>query len=172
MSSYKRACRDTYRKLLIAWRSLNRPPPLGYSAEVPTTRWGEAINRLLAERGWTQRQLADAASIRPNTVTNILKHGRDSDTATLARIATALKVDIAEIFLTAEQSVILQAHRESQLDRLKEMVVRELSETVTRLVTQELEGAGHFQDTQTAPTKPEARLDRRAAKRTATKRPK
>lgn len=133
---------------------------------MPTTRWGEAIHRLLAERGWTRRQLAEAASIRPNTVTSILRHGRDSDTATLTRIATALKVDLAEIFLTTEQRVILRAHRESRIDRLKDLVVRELSATVTRLVTQELEGAGHFRDTVAAA----AEAQRGTGKRPASKR--
>jgi transcriptional regulator with XRE-family HTH domain len=161
--------RAIYRKLLITGRLLNGQQAVGYSAEVPNTRWGEAINRLLAERGWTQRQLAAAASIRPNTVTNIIKHGRESDTATLTRIATALNVDIAELFLTREQSVILHAHRESQVDRLKEMVVRELSETVTRIVTQELEGAGYFSEAAKEAAKDDRYLTQRSRKKRAKK---
>jgi transcriptional regulator with XRE-family HTH domain len=140
---------------------------VGYSAGVPNTRWGDAINRLLAERGWTQRQLADAADIRPNTVTNLVKHGRDSDTATLVRIAAALKVDIAELFLTREQSVVLHAHRENRVDRLRELVVRELSDTVTRIVTQQLESEGYFSDADAAP----AASERYRIKRTRRKKP-
>ena len=73
------------------------------------TRWGNAIAFHLAERGWSQRQLADKASLRPNTLTNIIKHGRDSDTATLTRIAAALQIDVAELFMTREQVEMLRA---------------------------------------------------------------
>ncbi|HYB97352.1 MAG TPA: helix-turn-helix transcriptional regulator [Vicinamibacterales bacterium] len=106
---------------------------------MPKSRWGEAIAFLLAERGWTQRQLADKASLRPNTVTNLVKHGRDSDTATLSRIAAALKVDLADLFLTREQMEILRAHRENSLERLKEAVMKELSQTVDRIVREQVE---------------------------------
>lgn len=133
-----------YRNILIAWRLLNRDETIHYSAGVPATRWGDAIARLLAERGWTKRQLAEAATVRPNTVTNLLTHGRDSDTATLTRIAHAFGVDISELFLTREQSVVLHAHREDRVERLRDMVVKELSATVTKLVTQELEHSGTF----------------------------
>jgi transcriptional regulator with XRE-family HTH domain len=115
-----------------------------YSSTVPTTRWGEAVTRLLAERGWTKRQLADAASVRPNTLTNLLTHGKETDTATLSRIAAAFDVDLAELFLTKEQSIVLQTHRETRVERLKELVVRELSDTVTRLVEEQLQQKGKF----------------------------
>lgn len=112
---------------------------MGYSDIVPRSRWGEAIAFLLAERGWTQRQLADKASLRPNTLTNLIKHGRDTDTATLSRIAAALKVDLAELFLTREQIEILRASRENQAERLKDAVMKELSRTVDRVVHEQLE---------------------------------
>jgi transcriptional regulator with XRE-family HTH domain len=135
---------------------LNRAESIQYSGNVPGTRWGEAIAFYLNERGWTQRQLAEKASIRPNTLTNLVKHGRDSDTATLARIAAALKIDLAELFLTREQMTILRSHRENNVERLKDAVMRELSETVTKLVRQELD---RTQRTTAEPVK------RRAAKR-------
>ncbi len=135
-----------YRNLLISWRLLNACGAIHYSADVANTRWGDAITRLLAERGWTKRQLADAAAVRPNTITNLLKHGRDADTGTLARIAAAFKVDVAELFLTREQSVILHAHREDRVERLRAQVVRELSDTVTKLVKKELERVGEFSE--------------------------
>jgi len=134
-----------YRNLLIVLRLLNTDRTIGYSAAVPTTRWGEAIARLLAERSWTKKQLAEAAAVRPNTLTNLIKHGRDSDTATLARIAAALKIDLAELFLTREQSVALRAHRENRVERLKEAVLKELSDTVTRVVRRELEQVGEVE---------------------------
>lgn len=131
--------RHVYRNLLISLRLLNRDRSIRYSGEVPSSRWGDAIAFLLTERGWTQRQLADKASVRPNTLTNLVKHGRDSDTATLSRIASALQVDVAELFLTREQIEILRTHRENRIERLKEAVLKELSHTVGKLVRQELD---------------------------------
>lgn len=125
--------------LLISLRLLNRDEAIRYSGRVSGTRWGEAIAFHLSERGWTQRQLAERASVRPNTLTNLVKHGRDSDTATLSRIAAALKIDLAELFLTREQIAILRSHRENRIEHLKDAVLRELSETVTRLVRDELD---------------------------------
>lgn len=106
---------------------------------MPSSRWGEAIAFYLTERGWNQRQLAEKASVRPNTLTNLVKHGRDSDTATLSRIAAALEVDLAGLFLTREQIEILRTHRENRIERLKEAVLKELSVTAGKLVRQELD---------------------------------
>ena len=103
------------------------------------SRWGSAIAFHLAERGWSQRQLADKASLRPNTLTNLIKHGRDSDTATLSRIAAALQIDVAELFMTREQIEIVRSYREQRIDRLKSAVVRELSATVSTLVQKEVD---------------------------------
>jgi transcriptional regulator with XRE-family HTH domain len=105
---------------------------------VPKSRWGEAIAFHLGERGWSQRQLADKASLRPNTLTNLIKHGRDSDTATLSRIAAALQVDVAELFMTREQIEILRSHRDHRVEKLTAAVLRELSATVSTLVHKEV----------------------------------
>ncbi len=118
---------------------LNAAESIRYSGFVPKSRWGDAIALHLAERGWSQRQLADKASLRPNTLTNLIKHGRDSDTATLSRIAAALQVDIAELFMTREQIEIVRAHREDRVERLKSAVLRELSATVSTLVQKEVD---------------------------------
>lgn len=77
--------------------------------------------------------------MRPNTLTNLIKHGRDSDTATLSRIAAALQIDVAELFLTREQFEVLRAHRENRVERLKEAVLREVSGTVATLVKKEVD---------------------------------
>lgn len=130
--------RAAYRNLLISLRLLNADR-MRYSGKVPRSRWGDAIAFLLTERGWTQRQLAEKASLRPNTLTNLVKHGRDSDTATLSRIAAALQVDLSELFMTREQIEVLRAHRENRVERLKDAVLKELSETVSTLVRQELD---------------------------------
>lgn len=139
MSTVKCSQSDIYRNALIVLALLNGDRALRYSAFVPTTRWGEAIQRLLLDRKWTQKQLADAAKLRPNTLTNIIKHGKESDTATLSRIAAAFDVDVLELFVTREQSQILRAYRENRIERLKEAVLKELSGTVARLVRQEFD---------------------------------
>ena len=162
--------RSAYRNILIVLRLLDSARLIHYSSDVAATRWGEAIARLLAERGWTKRQLADTASVRPNTLTNLIKHGKESDTATLSRIAAAFKVDVAELFLTKEQSIVLQGHRETRVERLKELVVKELSETVTRLVTQELERAGNFPESLSAAGTAKNYARKRKRKRTSTDR--
>jgi transcriptional regulator with XRE-family HTH domain len=108
-----------------------------YSDAVPKSRWGEAIALHLAERGWSQRELAQRASLRPNTLTNLIKHGRDSDTATLSRIAAAFQIDLAELFMTRDQIEILRAHRDNKVERLKAAVLRELSGTVSAIVQRE-----------------------------------
>jgi transcriptional regulator with XRE-family HTH domain len=131
--------RHVYRNLLISLRLLNAARSIRYSGDVPKSRWGDAIAFHLAERGWSQRQLADKASVRPNTLTNLIKHGRDSDTATLSRIAAALQIDVAELFLTREQIEILRAHRENRVERLKNAVLHEISDTVTNLVRREVD---------------------------------
>jgi len=128
-----------YRNLLISLRLLNRAGAIRYSDGVPNSRWGSAIAFHLAERGWSQRQLADKAALRPNTLTNLIKHGRDSDTATLSRIAAALQVDLAELFMTREQIEIVRSHREHRVERLKAAVLRELSATVSTLVQKEVD---------------------------------
>jgi transcriptional regulator with XRE-family HTH domain len=124
---------------------------------VPKSRWGEAIAFHLAERGWSQRELAVRASLRPNTLTNLIKHGRDSDTATLSRVAAALQVDLAELFMTREQIAILRAHRDDKVERLKTAVLRELTESVSSIVQREVDRLGK-RDRGAAPRK-------RAAKR-------
>jgi len=106
---------------------------------VPKSRWGDAIAFHLAERGWSQRELAVRASLRPNTLTNLIKHGRDSDTATLTRIAQAFQIDLAELFMTREQIAILRAHRDNKIERLKTAVLRELSDTVSGIVQREVD---------------------------------
>lgn len=106
---------------------------------MPPTRWGQAIQRLLAERGWTQKRLATAASVRPNTLTNIIKHGRHTDTVTLTRIASALEVDLAEFFISDDQKDILRTHHRDRVERVAERVMSELTATVSRLVREDFE---------------------------------
>jgi len=162
--------RSASRNVLITLRLLNADRSVHYSSDVGATRWGDAIARLLAERGWTKRQLAETASVRPNTITNLIKHGKDSDTATLSRIAAAFNVDVAELFLTKEQSVVLEAHRETRIDRLKALVVRELSATVTKLVAEELARADQRRDPAPSTAEPKYAIKRHTRKHPRTQR--
>ena len=77
--------------------------------------------------------------MRQNTLTNIIKHGRDTDTATLSRIAGAFGVELADLFITHDQSRILRAYTENRIERVKEAVLSELAGTVTRLVREDYE---------------------------------
>lgn len=132
---------------------------------MPHSRWGDAIAFHLAERGWSQRELAARASLRPNTLTNLIKHGRDSDTATLTRIAAALKIDLAELFLTREQIAILRSHRDHKVDRLKSAVLRELSGSVSAIVQREIDRLGKPGRATPAPKRPSTSLGTGRAKR-------
>ena len=109
---------------------------------MPSTRWGAAIAALLHERGWTQKQLASAAELRPNTLTAIIRHGGETDTRTLRRVARVLDVDLAELLMTPEQRLILQTHRERTVERITASVLDQIRETVHELVRNELAKAG------------------------------
>ena len=109
---------------------------------MPATRWGTAVAALLQERGWTQKQLASAAQLRPNTLTAIIRHGGEADTRTLRRLARVLDVDVAELLMTPEQRLILQTHRERTIERITASVLDQIRETVHELVRTELAKAG------------------------------
>lgn len=126
-----------------------------YNRVVPPTRWGVAIAALLQERGWTQKQLASAAQLRPNTLTSIIRHGGETDTRTLRRIARVLDVDLAELLMKPEQRLILRTHRERTIERITASVVEQIRETVGELVRSELARAGVSTDlTDTLPSAP------------------
>ncbi len=93
--------------------------------------WGEAIRALLAERGLTQVELARLAGINRSTVLHIIRGGHCT-TDTLAKIAAALGVDVAELFTTPLDIGIRR-------DRMIAAVLRELSESVSNAVVHDLE---------------------------------
>jgi transcriptional regulator with XRE-family HTH domain len=93
--------------------------------------WGEAIRALLGERGLTQVEMARLAGISRSTVLHILRGGHCS-TETLAKIAKALQVDVAELFTTPLDIGIRR-------DRMIASVLRELSESVSTAVVHDLE---------------------------------
>ena len=124
---------------------------------MPSTRWGTAIAALLQERGWTQKQLATAAQLRQSTLTSIIRHGGESDTRTLRRVARVLDVDVAELLMTPEQRLILQTHRERTVERITESVLDQIRDTVHELVRNELAKAGVSTDLTDTPETAEHR---------------
>jgi transcriptional regulator with XRE-family HTH domain len=93
--------------------------------------WGEAIRALLRERGLTQVELARLAGLNRSTVLHVMR-GEHCSTETLSKIARALEVDVAELFTTPLDLGIRR-------DRMIAAVLRELSESVSGAVVQDLE---------------------------------
>jgi transcriptional regulator with XRE-family HTH domain len=93
--------------------------------------WAEAIRALLQERGLTQLELARLAGINRGTVQHAIRGGH-CGTDTLDKIARALEVDVAELFTTPLDLGIRR-------DRMIAAVLRELSESVSMAVVQDLE---------------------------------
>lgn len=141
---------------------------------MPSTRWGVAIAALLQERGWTQKQLASAAQLRPNTLTTIIRHGGETDTRTLRRIARVLDVDLAELLMSPEQRLILRTHRERTVERITASVLDHVRETVGEVVRSELAKAGVSKDLMDTPPaaahRPPPERERMPAERDATER--
>jgi transcriptional regulator with XRE-family HTH domain len=93
--------------------------------------WGDSIRALLHERGMTQVELARLAGISRGTVLHAVR-GRHCGTDTLEKIARALEVDVAELFTMPLDPGLRR-------DRMIAAVLRELSESVSTAVVQELE---------------------------------
>jgi transcriptional regulator with XRE-family HTH domain len=93
--------------------------------------WGESIRALLHERGMTQAELARLAGISRSTVLHAIR-GSPCGTDTLEKVAHALEVDVAELFTTPLDPGLRR-------DRMIAAVLRELSESVSAAVVQDLE---------------------------------
>ena len=93
--------------------------------------WGEAIRALLHERGMTQLELARLAGISRTTVLHAVRGGH-CGTDTLVKMARALDIDVAELFTIPLDPGLRR-------DRMIAAVLRELSESVSAAVLQELE---------------------------------
>lgn len=61
--------------------------------QVPIEQFGDIVKTQRKHRGWSQDQLADAADISRPTVARI-EAGSAVSTATLAKVAEALKIEI------------------------------------------------------------------------------
>ena len=64
-------------------------------------RWKRRTEHLEKELEAAQR--AGPAGVRQNTLTDLLRHSRNTDTSTLLKLAAALDVDVAELLMTREQ---------------------------------------------------------------------
>ena len=93
--------------------------------------WGDAIRALLQERGLTQMEVSRLAGLNRGTVQHAIRGGH-CGTDTLEKIARALEVDVAELFTTPLDLGIRR-------DRMIAAVLRELSESVSTAVVQDLE---------------------------------
>jgi len=98
------------------------------------TAWGDALRQQLELRGLTRLQLARLAGLDPGTITHLLRGGH-STTETLEKVARALDVGLAELFLPPGATVAPQDLQ----DRLVAAVLRELSEEVGSAVTQRMQ---------------------------------
>jgi transcriptional regulator with XRE-family HTH domain len=96
-------------------------------------RWSDAVQALIDEQGVTQVELARLAGLHPDTVRHVI-HGGHCSTETLEKIAAALGVDISELFgpPADERTIALQR------DRIVGAVLRELSNVVSAVVSQQL----------------------------------
>ena len=94
------------------------------------TAWAEALRQQLDLRGLTRQELARQAGIDPGTVSHLLRGGHTT-TETLEKIARALDVGLAELFLPPGATVA----PEDLQDRLVAAVLRELSDDVGTAVT-------------------------------------
>lgn len=78
--------------------------------------WAAALQRLLAtvrrDDGslWKKGDLADAAKVRPATVSALLNSPAPPNTGTLIALAKVLKVELWEFFVNDEQAAVLYAH--------------------------------------------------------------
>lgn len=100
----------------------------GVSALPP---WGASIRAWLEERGLTQAELAREAALDPGTVGHIVRGGHCT-TETLAKIARALEIDLADLFAAPGEIKSLTDRR----DRLVVTVLKELSEDAANAVIQ------------------------------------
>jgi len=99
----------------------------GAAAQLPP--WGASIRAWLEERGLTQAELARDAGLDPGTVGHVVRGGHCT-TETLAKIARALEIELADLFAAPGEIKSLTDRR----DRLVVTVLKELSEDAANAV--------------------------------------
>lgn len=101
--------------------SVRRYGRLNVRVETTPPSWVDAINRLLRakerldpfdrnktrQKRWNQGDLAEAAGVRPNTLSEILNGKREPSIDTLTKLATAFEVPLWAFFVSERQSSLL-----------------------------------------------------------------
>lgn len=106
-----------------------------------TEPWIDAVNRLLRAKQrpdpknradlkwWTQGDLASAAGVRGNTLSDMMNNKREPSVDTLRKIAAALEVPQFFMLMTeAEQQTYLSAHDANVRESAEEAAKREARE--------------------------------------------
>ncbi|BAU27226.1 DNA-binding XRE family transcriptional regulator [Aneurinibacillus soli] len=91
-------------------------------------RVGNRIRELRKAKGWTQEQLAEAASLHYSYIGGVERGGRNISLETLDKIATALQVPALELFRTEEYT-----NRQQALDEHMVMLSSRRTSEITLL---------------------------------------
>ncbi len=75
-----------------------KPVKKPYAATAHRREFGERVRSQRRQQGWTQEQLAEAASMDRSYLADIEAGGRNPTLDIIARIATALEIGISELF--------------------------------------------------------------------------
>lgn len=144
----------------------------------PETHWIAAINRLLRAKlradpaaphtliWWNQGDLARAAGVRENTLSDLLKGKREPSVSTLAKLAQALDVPTCCLLMTeADATTFLRARMDKAQETHTHAVRQDLRERMqVRLegLLQELQTAARDDATIAAPVPETPRKRKRA----------
>ena len=89
---------------------------------------GSNIERILRSKGWTRKMLADKAGYTQNTISNIITGYENFSQTSIERIASALEVDLYELFLSFSSSGM------SSTDGKCELIFEEKQKRIARLL--------------------------------------
>ena len=70
------------------------------------------VKEICKERGWTLKQLAEKMGINPETLTRAISENANPTLSTLQKIAVALDLDIAELFVSSNSADQICGHIE------------------------------------------------------------
>jgi transcriptional regulator with XRE-family HTH domain len=98
---------------------------------------GDAIGKVLNLKGWTRKQLADAAELRPNTITDLLNNNVESEPDTVQKVCKVLDVDVDDIDELVAQmngkTRVSPFRSPSERDEDKDPIKREAAERAKRI---------------------------------------
>lgn len=63
----------------------------------PYEKYGEAIQKLRKQKGWSQEELAERAKLDPKSIVQIENAKRNPTLKTLQKIASALDVSVSKL---------------------------------------------------------------------------